>query len=141
MEPRADPPLVLSHSRWQILGLIDVAAGSPAGLTAGPARVPPILTFITTWNTEIDPNVIREATLRGVLLFQQYVVEDRFSAPNNPLLTLTEPIQLNAPPISGATGITSIAPPWYAAPPSTLTSPIGPPPIVVDNPDPAELYP
>ncbi|WP_181019438.1 SpvB/TcaC N-terminal domain-containing protein [Nonomuraea typhae] len=62
--------LTLSSSNHQIRGLIDVAARSPAGMATGPGRPLPVVTFITTADTIIGPDVVTEATRRGVALWQ-----------------------------------------------------------------------
>jgi RHS repeat-associated protein len=67
--------LNLSSSGQQIRGLIDVAARSPAGAATGPDRVLPTITFITTANTIIGPDVLAEATRRGVAVWQVVAYE------------------------------------------------------------------
>jgi len=67
--------LGLGSSNSQIRGLIDVAARSAAGMATGPDAPLPTVTFITTANTLIGPDVIAEATRRGVALWQVIAYE------------------------------------------------------------------
>jgi hypothetical protein len=60
----------------QILGLIDVAANSPAGLSTVPKHPPPVLEFTTTWNTKLNQTVFTKATTLGVAIWHQVVFED-----------------------------------------------------------------
>jgi hypothetical protein len=76
--------LTLGYSRWQILGLIDVARLSPATTTRRWFPQPqPQLLFITTGNTGIPGPTIQKATLWNVLMFQQMVYEVP-AMPNDP---------------------------------------------------------
>jgi len=68
--------LSLSSSNYQMLGMVDAAARSPAGVATGPHRPLPVLSFITTADTVISPGVLAEATKRGVIVYQSiaYVI-------------------------------------------------------------------
>jgi len=81
-------------SRSQILGLIDVAARSPAGAATGPERQYPYLTLITTSNTGVDTRTIDYATRRGVQLWWSvaYVVP---GGPTGYRIGFTPPVLLN----------------------------------------------
>ena len=59
--------LNLSHSNHQIRGLIDLAANSAAGKSGS---VRPSVFFVTTSNTYVEDDVVREASKRNVNIFQ-----------------------------------------------------------------------
>jgi hypothetical protein len=82
--------ITLEHSNWQILGLIEVAAKSAASGSRGPGRPFPTIVFVTTSNTQIGLDVLREATERGVSVWQQtaYTVRDT--------VQLNPPVNLNS---------------------------------------------
>jgi hypothetical protein len=61
----------LAHSQHQIRGFIDVADWSPAGIEIGGA-IPPIM-FMTTADTIIGQDVINEANLKEVAIWQTSV--------------------------------------------------------------------
>ncbi len=122
----------LSYSRSQILGLIDVAARSPAGMATGPTRAYPLLTFITTSNTGLDPLVVSYATSRGVALYQSiaYLVP---GGPTGWQVGFTPPIHLN-PAVSGGVRLNNM----LGAPPRPF-GPGGGLPANPLDPDPAEV--
>ena len=125
--------LNLSSSNHQIRGLIDVAARSPAGMATGPDRVYPVLTFITTIDTVIGPDVIAEATKRGVLLTQSIAYEIP-GGPTGVRIGFTPPVPLNP----GLIGAGTVAVP----PLPGLFRPFGPGgglPADPLDPDPAEV--
>jgi hypothetical protein len=62
-------------SRWQILGLIDVASKSPANTPETSLGPRPELVFTTTGNTAISPGVMADATAVRVAIWQQMVYE------------------------------------------------------------------
>jgi hypothetical protein len=68
--------LMLSTSRWQILGLIDVATLSPAGQSPLPKHPPPVVVFTILGNTTLDPGMLAESTNQGVAIWAQVVFED-----------------------------------------------------------------
>ncbi len=125
----------LGHSRSQILGLIDVASRSSAGVATGAHRPRPIVTFITTGDTVIGPDVIAEATKRGVAVWQAVVTEDPSASTTNPTLSIGPFIPLN--PLVYAPGVAvPIVKPQL---PGTITSPTLPPVVVPHDPDPTEV--
>ena len=75
--------LTLATSRYQILGLIDVASLSSAGMSTVPKHPPPAVVFTTTGNTPIGTDVLAKATQQVVALWQQVVFEDA-TIPNDP---------------------------------------------------------
>jgi RHS repeat-associated protein len=121
----------LSYSNHQIRGLIDVAARSPAGMGVGPKRPLPIITFVTTADTVIGPDVLAEATRRGVAIWQSIAV----AVPNGQggtQIAFGPYIPLN-PGVYGGTA----ALPAGGAPPGTIgPAHSGGPP---GDPDPAEV--
>ncbi|HLK99676.1 MAG TPA: hypothetical protein VK539_03790 [Myxococcaceae bacterium] len=128
--------VTLSHSRHQVRGLIDVAAGSPAAFATSTRALRPILTFITTGNTRIGADVIAEATKRGVALWQAVVMEDLGTSPMNPVLSIGPFVPLNRmvyPP--GTTLNTITAPPRTGPLVSSVIT------LIVDpsDPDPPEV--
>jgi hypothetical protein len=123
--------ITLNHSNWQILGLIDVAANSPASGSRGPGRPFPTIVFVTTSDTEIGRDVLTEATARGVSIWQQtaYTIRDT--------IQLSAPVNLN-PEVYERYGVQGA--PWSQA----AFGPVGPlyppsPPVVQDDPDPPEV--
>ena len=61
--------LVLSTSKYQILGLLDVATTFPT-VPAG-QHAPPLVMFTTTSNTAISQGVVTQANTWGVAVWQQ----------------------------------------------------------------------
>jgi hypothetical protein len=129
--------LLLSSSRWQILGFLDVARMSAAGQSTDPKHPPPVVVFTTTSNTTIDPTVLTQATQWGVAVWQELVFYDA-TDPNdqNPDLWLGPLGPLNQdvyPP--GGVPVPSVLK-WT---PSKLNSPTTPPIVVPNDPDPPEV--
>jgi hypothetical protein len=93
--------LVPSTSKWQILGLLDIATSFPT-VPSGP-HAPPAVIFTTTWNTAVSttgttsvPGVVAQATAWRVAVWQEMVYYDSNSAtPNNPDLHLGKAVCLN----------------------------------------------
>jgi hypothetical protein len=125
--------LTLSTSNWQILGLIDVASGSFAA-DAG-AHPPAALVFTTTGNTNLDIMMLQQATQLGVAVWQQIVMEDTNSDPNNPDLYIDQVLPANQDVYNGAVPL-PMHQPWRHSP---LTSPTSPPMPVPGDPDPPEV--
>jgi hypothetical protein len=76
--------LTLSTSQYQVLGLLNVAQISPAGLSKQRPALP-VVVFTTTSNTTISAaNVNPQASAWGVGVWQQIVSYDANSDPNNP---------------------------------------------------------
>ncbi len=128
--------ITLSTSRWQILGLIDVAAISSAAIATDPHAPPPEVVFTITGSTTIGADVVATATQRGVAIWVQAVFED-VTIPNdpNPDLYIGPRGALNESVYNGAivgvvdgTGVGS-----------KLTSPKTPPMPVQNDPDPPEV--
>ncbi len=128
--------LVLSSSRSQILGLIDVLASSPVAVATEPYAPPPQLVFTTTGNTTISPTVFTYATQRGVAVWQQVVFSD-FNPPGDPDLYLGPAVPLN-PQVYGTATLPVLPSGWA---PSKLTSPTTPPTnlLVPGDPDPPDV--
>jgi hypothetical protein len=128
--------LTLSTSRYQILGLIDVATLSPAGMSTMQPHPPPAVVFVTTGNTIVGPDVLLTATQLGVAIWQGFVWEDG-TTPNDPNPDLyLGPITCLNPTVYGG------AVPWPMGPygvHSKLTSPPNPPQPVPGDPDPPEV--
>jgi hypothetical protein len=128
--------LTLSTSQYQILGLIDVASRSPAGVSTIAKHPPPALIFTTTGNTTISPSVVQRATQVGVAIWQQIVCYDANTPQNNPDLYIE---------LAQAMNENDVYPTALALPnlitglPSTLTSPRTPPMPVPGDPDPPEV--
>jgi hypothetical protein len=72
-----------SYSKYQILGLLNVAQISPAGSSTLPKHPPPELVFTTTGNTKMSTLTIGQANLWGVAIWWQVVYEDP-AMPNDP---------------------------------------------------------
>jgi RHS repeat-associated protein len=127
--------LTPESSRSQILGLIDVAARSPAGSATGPERQYPYLTLITTSNTGIDSRTVDYATRRGVQLWWSvaYVVP---GGPTGYRIGFTPPILLN--PTIGeettrvTTRIGALPRPFAAGGGLPLENPLDPDPAEVE---------
>jgi len=119
----------LSREDYQALGFIDALANSPAARQG----VPPMLIYVTTSNTIIGRSVLREATRRGVLLYQAYVFEDpAATAAGQPNLNIGMPIPLNYIPVmaqyqgvnvGGATGFSGVLLPPLSLPLGAFTYP------------------
>jgi hypothetical protein len=65
-----------SYSRYQILGLVDVARRSAAGSSTLPNHPPPELVFTTTGNTKMSALTLGQANAWGVAIWWQIVYED-----------------------------------------------------------------
>jgi hypothetical protein len=124
--------LSLSTSRWQILGLIDVASGSLADAGTHP---PPALVFTTTGNTNLGLDMLKEATMLGVAIWQQIVMEDTNTNPNNPDLYIDQVLPANQDVYNGTVPLPMHLV-WKHSP---LTSPTSPPMPVPGDPDPPEV--
>jgi hypothetical protein len=127
-----------STNRYQLVGLIDVAAMSPAGSSTMPSHPPPAVVFTTTANTGVGADVLAYATQRGVAIWQEIVEYDAASAnPQNPdlYIELALPLNLN---VYGTASVAPMPPLW---PHSPLTSPTTPASklIVPGDPDPVEV--
>jgi hypothetical protein len=137
-----------STSLWQILGLIDVASRSPAGVsnqptppatacvsTGHPNQPPPAIVFTTTGNTNLDLTMLQKATRLCVAIWQQIVMYDANTDPNNPDLYIDQALPANQA-VYGAAVPLPMHPAW---PHSPLTSPTSPPVPVPGDPDPPEV--
>jgi hypothetical protein len=134
--------LTLGTSNWQILGLIDVASQSPAGISTQPGVARPVVVFTTTSNTTISPSVGAEATALGVGVWQQRVMYDANTNPDNPDLYIDLPPEEINPDVYLPTVIdTSLTGRLSTWPHSPLTSPKTPATnlVVQGDPDPAEV--
>jgi hypothetical protein len=127
--------MTLSTSRYQILGLVDVASRSSAGTSTVPMHPPPQLIFLTTGNTTIGDDVKAQATALGVALWQAPVFEDLNTNPNNPMLYLNAFEPLNAQVYAPAVPVVS----QVAWPVSPLTAPPTQLTVVPGDPDPPEV--
>lgn len=140
--------LTQSTSKYQLLGLIDVASRSPAGAanqptppatacvsTTQPNHPPPALVFTTTGNTNLDLTMLQKATQLCVAIWQQIVMYDANTDPNNPDLYLDQALPANQA-VYGAAVPLPMHPAW---PHSPLTSPTSPPMPVPGDPDPPEV--
>jgi hypothetical protein len=128
--------LTLASSRWQILGLIDVASRSPAGMSTKGKHPPPTVVFTITGNTLLSDNVLTEATLSDVAIWVQVVFEDA-TTPDDPdpdlYIGQLEPAN---PEVYGS-GVPIPSPASGAH--SKLLSPTTPPMQVPGDPDPPEV--
>jgi hypothetical protein len=122
-----------STSNWQILGLIDVASRSFAA-DAG-THPPAALVFTTTGNTNLDLTMLQKASSLNVAVWQQIVMEDTNSEPNNPDLYIDQVLPANQDVYNGAVPL-PMHQPWAHSP---LTSPKSPPMPVPGDPDPPEV--
>lgn len=96
-------PINLSHSNWQILGMIDYLSKSPASGSKGPNRPFPTLYFVTTSDTYIDSDVIDEATAKDVVIWQSIT----YTVRNN--IVIGTPFIVN-PQVFTKNGIPGVAP-------------------------------
>jgi hypothetical protein len=126
--------LTLGTSQYQILGLIDVASKSAAGVSTMPKHPPPQVVFTTTGNTVIAGSVLDKASQFGVAIWQDVVFEDG-SPPDNPTLYLGTTMPLNQDVYGNAQPVVVTAT-WPA---SKLTSPTTPIMPVPGDPDPPEV--
>jgi hypothetical protein len=125
-------PLLVSDNRWQIYGFLDALTRFPKVPPQTPP--PPALIFTSTSNTIIGADVVAQATLWSVAVWQQKVYYDANSAtPNNPNLRIMAAQCLNKP-LYGPSWVFGSA----VFPVSPLTSPTAPPSsvIVPGDPDP-----
>jgi len=76
--------LTPSYDDYQVAGLIEAAATSPAALMADPERPIPAIIFITTGDTLISPLVMSDATARRVAIWHAVVFELPGSATDRP---------------------------------------------------------
>ncbi len=95
-EVKAVTNLILpSTSRWQILGLLDVAHTFPTRPDAG-VYPPPAVIFITTGGTIIGQGVVDQANMWTVAVWQKQVSYNANSAnPNDPDLRIEDATCLN----------------------------------------------
>jgi hypothetical protein len=124
--------ITLSARQWQALGLIDVASQSPADAGAHP---PHALVFTTTGNTNLGLDVLQRATTLGVAIWQQIVMYDANTDPNNPDLYIDQALPANQA-VYGAAVPLPMHPAW---PHSPLVPAKSPPEPVADDPDPPEV--
>jgi hypothetical protein len=125
-----------TSNRSQILGLIDVASQSPAGVSTIQPHPPPTVVFTTTGNTYLSQSVFTTATSFNVAIWQQVVfVDDAIPNDPNPDLYIGQLVAMN-PSIYGS-AIPVPSQPSGAH--SKLTSPTTPPMSVPDDPDPPEV--
>jgi hypothetical protein len=127
--------LTQKTSNWQILGLVDVASFYPAKMFNQKQQPPPALVFTTTGNTNIGLDVLQVATSVGVAVWQQIVMYDANTNPNNPDLSIDQALPANQDVYNGAVPL-PMHPVW---PHSPLTSPTSPPMPVPGDPDPPEV--
>ena len=92
--------------------------------------------FTTTGNTNIGLDVLQEATTLGVAIWQQIVMYDANSDPNNPDLYIDKVLPANQAVYGAAVLSSRCTPAW---PHSPLTSPTSPPMPVPGDPDPPEV--
>ena len=128
--------LTLSTSKYQILGLIDVASMSPAGLSTVAKHPPPVVRFTITGNTSVSQGVLAEATQDGVAIWAEVVFEAAIT-PNDPDpdLYIGQLVPMN-PDVYG-TAVPVPSQPSGAH--SKLMSPTTPPVAVPGDPDPPEV--
>jgi hypothetical protein len=128
--------LTPASNRYQILGLIDVASRSPAGVSTLQSHPPPTVLFTITGNTVLNQDVLTTATQSQVAIWVQVVFEDA-TIPNdpNPDLYIGQLVAMN-PNVYG-TRVPLPSPPSGAH--SKLTSPTTPPMAVPGDPDPPEV--
>jgi hypothetical protein len=127
--------LTQKTNNWQILGLVDVASFYPAAKFSQPQFPPPALVFTTTGNTNIGLDVLQVATSVGVAIWQQLVMEDTNTNPNNPDLYIDQALPANQA-VYGAAVPLPMHPVWPHSPLVPLTSPPMP---VPNDPDPPEV--
>jgi len=131
--------LAPSHSAYQVSGLIDVAANSPAARMTGIERPIPAVVFVTTGDTIISPMVMEEATRRRVAIWQTVAFELPGSTDIRPHLGLGQVVPRN-PEVYGASwpqpllpGPTEVPFPFRRGPPRALPGLLG------GDPDPPEV--
>jgi hypothetical protein len=91
--------------------------------------------FTTTGNTNIGLDVLQKASSLGVAIWQQIVMYDANTNPNNPDLYIDQVLPANQDVYNGAVPL-PMHPVW---PHSPLTSPTSPPIPVPNDPDPPEV--
>jgi hypothetical protein len=151
-------PLILCFSRAEsccsapagfgILGLIDVASRSLAGVSAQPIppasacasatlpnHPPPAIVLTTTGNTNLDLTMLQRATQLCVAIWQQIVLYDANTDMNNPDLYIDQALPANQA-VYGAAVPLPMHLPW---PHSPLVPPQWPPMPVAGDPDPPEV--
>jgi hypothetical protein len=132
-------PLTESTSKWQILGLLDVARKANAN---APAQMhpPAAVFFTTTSNTAVSAGVVTRGTTWTVAVWQQKVLYDANSAtPNDPALSLGDESCLN-PELYADWNFSWIAPGPFPSHPLTWATLQDQASVVVPgDPDPAEV--
>jgi hypothetical protein len=128
--------LTPASNRYQIVGLIDVASRSPAGMSTAAKHPPPTVVFTITGNTSFSPSVYMTATASGVAIWLQTVFVDA-TIPNDPNPDLYIGAMYPMNPDVYITGVPVPSPPSGAH--SKLTSPPTPPVPVPGDPDPPEV--
>jgi hypothetical protein len=125
--------MTLSYSQYQLVGLIDVATMSPAGLSNEPKHPPPAVVFTTTGNTFVGDDVKAKATANSVALWQEPVLFDDTNPDDpNPDLYIGDLEPLNPNIYQG-----TVLPQWITmGAHSKLTSPKVQAVLVPGDPDP-----
>jgi hypothetical protein len=128
--------LTANSNRSQILGLIDVASMSPAGVSTIQPHPPPTVVFTTTGNTYLSQSLFTAATNAGVAIWQQVVFEDAaIENDPNPDLYIGPLDPMNPAVYGAAVPIPTAASGAH----SKLTSPTTPSMAVPGDPDPPEV--
>jgi hypothetical protein len=131
-------PLSESTSKWQILGLLDVARSFPTVPTQ--PHPPPAVYFTTTDNTAVSPGVVTKATGWTVAVWQRTVLYDANSAnPNNPDLSLGPEKCLNPTLYAGWMASWIVPGPFPSHPLTWATLEEQASVVVPGDPDPAEV--
>lgn len=99
--------ITLRYARWQIQGMLDALAHSPAGMASGYRRPYPTLTFIVTADTFIGLDVINEATAKKIALWQAVAME----LPPGGRFQIAVPLCLNCALVYGPSGVAFPPPP------------------------------
>ncbi len=126
--------LTPSYSRYQILGLLDVARMSAAGTSTLPKHPPPVVVFSTTANTTVAPSTLVQATQWGVAVWQETVAYDATDPTDqNPDLCFGRVVPMNQDvyPAGGTP-----QPQQLVTSCSKLSSPTTQPVLVPGDPDP-----
>jgi hypothetical protein len=131
--------LAPSANGYQVAGLIEAAATSPAARMTGPDRPVPAVVFLTTGDTILSPLVMSDATERGVAIWQAVVFELPGSTTAQPRLGLG-PIVPRNPSVYGDAWPQPLPPGPLNVPFPLPRGPVPPPPVLdTEDPDPPEV--
>jgi hypothetical protein len=125
----------LSHSNYQILGMIEyLAKSSAASGSKGADRPFPTLYFVTTSDTIIGRDVLEEATGRDVVIWQSitYTVKDNIVV-GTPTILNPEVFQKHGISVSPTSPYPVVGPTGPLHSPSSVRTPDDPDPTTVNK--------